>query len=176
MNDSNQKVWLITGCSTGLGRALAENVLKTGATVAATARSLAALDDLKEKYPDTCLPLSLEVTDRKQCEEVVKTVLAQTQRLDVLVNNAGYGLIGSLEESTDEQIQRNFATIVFGAIHLLRAALPRATRNIHGNGWRRSAPDGRLCPTRRSGNTIWTACTMSVRHWNGVSVTTETHE
>jgi NAD(P)-dependent dehydrogenase (short-subunit alcohol dehydrogenase family) len=131
MNESNQKVWLITGCSTGLGRALAENVLKTGATVAATARSAAALDDLKEKYPDTCVPLSLDVTDRKQCEEVVQVVLAQTQRLDVLVNNAGYGLIGSLEESTDEQIQRNFATIVFGAIHLIRAALPtlRAQRS-----------------------------------------------
>jgi NAD(P)-dependent dehydrogenase (short-subunit alcohol dehydrogenase family) len=131
MNASKQKVWLITGCSTGLGRALAENVLKAGATVAATSRSVAALDDLKNKYPDTCLPLSLDVTDRKQCEEVVRAVLAQTQRLDVLVNNAGYGLIGSLEESTDEQIQRNFATIVFGAIHLIRAALPtlRAQRS-----------------------------------------------
>ena len=124
MTESNQKVWLITGCSTGLGRALAENVLKAGSTVAATARSVASLADLKEKYPDTCLPLSLDVTDPQQCAEVVWAVLSQTQRLDVLVNNAGYGLIGCLEESTDEQIQKNFATIVFGAIHLMRAALP----------------------------------------------------
>jgi NAD(P)-dependent dehydrogenase (short-subunit alcohol dehydrogenase family) len=125
MNESHKKVWLITGCSTGLGRALAENVLRSGATVAATARSAEALNDLKEKYPDKCLPLSLDVTDRKRCEEVVQTILDQTERLDVLVNNAGYGIIGSLEETTEEQVQRNFATIVFGAIHLIRAALPK---------------------------------------------------
>ncbi len=131
MTNEKQKVWLITGCSTGLGRALAENALAAGATVAATARSAATLDGLKEKYPETCLPNSLDVTDREQCEEVVQAVIAQTQRIDVLVNNAGYGLLGSLEESTDEQIQKNFATIVFGAIHLIRAALPtlRAQRS-----------------------------------------------
>ena len=112
MSDSGQKVWLITGCSSGFGRALAKKVLETGATVAATARTLTALDDLKAQYPDKCLPLQLEVTDSKQCVEVVQAVVAQTRRLDVLVNNAGYGLIGSLEESTDEQIERNFATVV----------------------------------------------------------------
>ena len=124
MSDAGQKVWLITGCSSGLGRALAEKVLETGATVAATARTLTALDDLKAQYPDKCLPLQLDVTDRTQCMDVVQALVAETKRLDVLVNNAGYGLIGSLEESTDEQIERNFATIVFGAVRLIRAALP----------------------------------------------------
>jgi NAD(P)-dependent dehydrogenase (short-subunit alcohol dehydrogenase family) len=131
MNDAGQKVWLITGCSSGFGRALAEKVLETGATVAATARTIIALDDLKTQYPDNCLPLHLDVTDGKQCEELVRAVITKTKRLDVLVNNAGYGLIGPLEESSDEQIQRNFSTIVFGAIHLMRAALPtfRAQRS-----------------------------------------------
>jgi len=114
-----------------LGRALAEKVLETGATVAATARTLTALDDLKAQYPDKCLPLQLDVTDRTQCMDVVQALVAETKRLDVLVNNAGYGLIGSLEESTDEQIERNFATLVFGAVRLIRAALPtfRAQRS-----------------------------------------------
>ena len=131
MNESNKKVWLITGCSSGLGQALAEKVLEAGATVAATARSLASLDDLKSKYPETCLPLMLDVTDARQCQEVVHSVVAHAHRLDVIVNNAGYGIIGSLEETTDEQIQRNLATIVFGAIHIIRAALPtmRAQRS-----------------------------------------------
>jgi len=131
MNDAAQKVWLITGCASGLGRALAKKVLETGATVAATARALKTLDDLKAQYPGQCLPLQLDVTDGKQCAEVVQAVVAATKRLDVLVNNAGYGLIGSLEDSTDEQIERNFATIVFGAVRLMRAALPtfRAQRS-----------------------------------------------
>lgn len=131
MNDAAEKIWLITGCSSGFGRALAEKVLETGATVAATARTAAALDDLKAKYPEKCLPLQLDVTNGKQCEAVVQAVVAKTNRLDVLVNNAGYGLIGPLEESTEEQIERNFATIVFGAVHMMRAALPtfRAQRS-----------------------------------------------
>jgi NAD(P)-dependent dehydrogenase (short-subunit alcohol dehydrogenase family) len=131
MSNTEQKVWLITGCSSGFGRALAEKVLESGATVAATARNLAAVEDLKANYPDTCLPLQLDVTDANQCAEVVQAVVATTGRLDVLVNNAGYGVIGSLEETTDEQIERNFATIVFGAVRLMRAALPtfRAQRS-----------------------------------------------
>jgi NAD(P)-dependent dehydrogenase (short-subunit alcohol dehydrogenase family) len=131
MTDTAQKIWLITGCSSGFGKALAEKVLETGATVAATARSLDALESLRAKYPDSCLPLQLDVTDSKQCVEVVESVVARTGRLDVLVNNAGYGVIGSLEETTDEQIQRNFATIVFGAVALIRAALP-TFRAQHG--------------------------------------------
>ncbi len=131
MKDAGHKVWLITGCSSGFGKALAEKVLETGAIVSATARDVATLDELKARYPENCLPLQLDVTNGKQCEEVVQAVVAQTHRLDVLVNNAGYGLIGSLEESTDEQIERNFATIVFGAVRLMRAALPtfRAQRS-----------------------------------------------
>jgi len=124
MSETEPKTWLITGCSSGFGRALAEKALESGATVAATARALATLDDLKARYPEKCLPLELDVTHAGQCAQVVQTVVAATQRLDVLVNNAGYGLLGSLEETTDAQMQRNFATLVFGAVHLIRAALP----------------------------------------------------
>ena len=131
MNDPGQKVWLITGCSSGFGRALAEKVLESGAIVAATARTVAALDDLAARFAGTCLPMELDVTDGKQGEEVVQAVVAKTGRLDVLVNNAGYGLIGALEESSDEQMERVFATLVFGAVRLMRAALPtfRAQRS-----------------------------------------------
>jgi NAD(P)-dependent dehydrogenase (short-subunit alcohol dehydrogenase family) len=132
MNDTTQRAWLITGCSSGLGRALAEKVLAKGDLVAATARSLETLADLAERYPETCLPFALDVTEAGQVEAVVRGVVARTHRLDVVVNNAGYGLLGALEESTDEQIQRNFATIVFGAIYVLRAALPTLRAQRHG--------------------------------------------
>lgn len=151
MNNAGQKVWLITGCSSGLGRALAEKVLETGATVAATARTVAALDDLQAKYPDNCLPLQLDVTDGKQCKETVQAVVAATNRLDVLVNNAGYGVIGSLEETTDEQIERNFATIVFGAVHLMRAALP-------------------IFRTQRSGRIITISAAAAIANYAGFSI------
>jgi NAD(P)-dependent dehydrogenase (short-subunit alcohol dehydrogenase family) len=125
MNASSpSRVWLITGCSSGFGLALALAALARGQQVIATARQPSALDELIVRYPGTCRVLPLDVTDAVQ----VKTTVAQAAdlfgRLDVVVNNAGYGLIGAFEELGEEQIARNFDTNLFGALAVLRAALP----------------------------------------------------
>ena len=127
----SRKIWLVTGCSGGLGRAIADAALASGAGVFATARSVDTIADLQKKYPDSCWPLELDVTDPQAITEAFQSVRARTQRIDVVVNNAGYGLIGALEECSEEQIRRNFETIVFGAIHIMQAALPlmRAQRS-----------------------------------------------
>lgn len=121
---TSAKVWLITGSSTGFGRSLAEAVLHHGDRVIATARKPEQLNDLVTQYPDTVKALRLDVTQPQNVREVVEAAIATFGRIDVLVNNAGYGLIGALEEVSDEQIQRNFDTNLFGAIHMMRAVLP----------------------------------------------------
>jgi NAD(P)-dependent dehydrogenase (short-subunit alcohol dehydrogenase family) len=129
--DDSRRVWLITGCSSGLGRATADRALASGAGVFATARSVEKIADLQKKYPDSCWPLELDVTNRQAITKVFQSIRARSQRIDVVVNNSGYGLIGALEECSEEQVRRNFETIVFGAIHVMQAALPmmRAQRS-----------------------------------------------
>ncbi|MBW4694169.1 MAG: SDR family NAD(P)-dependent oxidoreductase [Lyngbya sp. HA4199-MV5] len=123
MTDST-KVWLITGSSTGFGRSLAEAVLKHGSRLIATARKPEQLDDLVKQYPDRVKAIWLDVTQPQSIREAVEAAIATFGRIDVLVNNAGYGLIGALEEVSDAQIQRNFDTVLFGSINMMRAVLP----------------------------------------------------
>ncbi|MEM8675914.1 MAG: SDR family oxidoreductase [Cyanobacteria bacterium P01_G01_bin.67] len=118
------KVWLITGSSTGFGRILAETVLKKGDRVIATARKPEQLADLITQYPETAFAVSLDVTNKAEIQTAIEQAIAKFGRIDVLVNNAGYGLIGALEEVSDTQIQRNFNTNLFGAINVMRAVLP----------------------------------------------------
>lgn len=118
------KVWLITGSSTGFGRILAEIVLKKGDRVIATARKPEQLADLITQYPETAFAVSLDVTNKAEIQTAIEQAIAKFGRIDVLVNNAGYGLIGALEEVSDAQIQRNFNTNLFGAINVMRAVLP----------------------------------------------------
>lgn len=127
------KVWFITGCSSGFGRALAEHLLITGHKVFATARQPEALDLLQAQYPETCQVAALDVTDNSQIQQSLESALNAFGRIDVLVNNAGYGLIGALEEFDDQQMRANFETNFFGAINLIRAALPtfRAQQSGH---------------------------------------------
>ncbi|MDF5730981.1 MAG: oxidoreductase [Rhizonema sp. PD38] len=120
----NKKVWLITGSSTGFGRALAQAVLKHGDDVVATARKPEQLNDLVGEFPDTAKAVRLDVTNLNEVKAVVDTVIEAFGRIDVLVNNAGFGLIGALEEVSEEQIRRNFETNLFGAINMMRAVLP----------------------------------------------------
>jgi NAD(P)-dependent dehydrogenase (short-subunit alcohol dehydrogenase family) len=122
--DHPRKVWFITGCSSGLGMAIAERALEGGAVVFTTARSVSTLDQHAQRYPETCRPLEVDVTDAEQVRAAFRAVEEQAGRIDVVVNNAGYGLIGALEECSDQQIARNFDTIVMGAIRVLRGALP----------------------------------------------------
>jgi NAD(P)-dependent dehydrogenase (short-subunit alcohol dehydrogenase family) len=130
---NNTRVWLITGSSTGFGRALTEAVLQHGDRVVATARKPEQLQDLVDRYPETAIAVRLDVTDSQDVQVAVQTSLDRFGRLDVLVNNAGYGSMGALEEINNETIQRQFATNVFGPLELIRAALPilRQQRSGH---------------------------------------------
>ncbi|MGL4619807.1 MAG: oxidoreductase [Chroococcidiopsis sp.] len=118
------KVWLITGCSTGFGRALAEAVLKKGDYLLATARNLEQLQDLIEHYPETAKTFRLDVTSPQDIQAAVETAIAIFGRIDVLVNNAGHGFIAALEEVSDDEIHQFFETNFFGAVRLMRAVLP----------------------------------------------------
>lgn len=118
------KVWLITGCSTGFGRALAEAVLKQGDYLLATAREPEQLRALIENYPETAKPVRLDVTSPQDIQAAIDTAIATFGRIDVLVNNAGHGLIAALEEVSDVDIYQFFETNFFGALRLMRTVLP----------------------------------------------------
>jgi NAD(P)-dependent dehydrogenase (short-subunit alcohol dehydrogenase family) len=118
------KVWLITGCSTGFGRALAEAVLKKGDSLLATARKPEQLRALIAHYPETAKAVRLDVTSPQDIQAVVDTAIATFGRIDVLVNNAGHGLIAALEEVSDEETHQFFETNFFGALRLMQAVLP----------------------------------------------------
>ncbi|MBA1276060.1 SDR family oxidoreductase [Stutzerimonas azotifigens] len=118
------KTWFITGTSSGLGRILAERALARGDQVFATARKLAALDELKARYPERLHTLALELTDTAGIRQAVDTAFAQAGRIDLVVSNAGYGLVGAAEELSDAQIERQLATNLLGSIQIIRAALP----------------------------------------------------
>jgi NAD(P)-dependent dehydrogenase (short-subunit alcohol dehydrogenase family) len=118
------KIWFITGASRGFGRIWAESALKRGDRVAATARDLHTLENLKTTYGDAFLPLQLDVRDRKACFENVDKAAAHFGRLDIVVNNAGYGLFGAIEEVSEAEARDQFETNVFGALWITQAALP----------------------------------------------------
>lgn len=132
-NSSQARVWLITGSSTGFGRTLAEAVLDQGETVVLTARNPQQVEDLTAKFPDRTLAQRLDVTNPKEVREVVKQAIATFGRIDVLVNNAGYGTLGAIEEISDEDIRRQFETNVFGALDLTRAVLPHLRQQRSGH-------------------------------------------
>ncbi|MBF6272479.1 MULTISPECIES: SDR family oxidoreductase [Nocardia] len=118
------KVWFITGVSRGFGREWALAALERGDRVAGTARKLETLDDIVAAYPDTFLPLQLDVTDRAGDFAAVAEAAERFGRLDVVVNNAGYGHFGMIEELTEEEIRAQLETNVFGALWVTQAALP----------------------------------------------------
>lgn len=129
----NAKVWLITGSSTGFGRSLTEAVLKKGDRVIATARKPEQLDDLVAKYTDTAKAVRLDVTNPQEVHDAVDAAIDAFGHIDVLVNNAGYGTVGAIEEVSDEAIRRQFDTNVFGALEMMRTVLPimRQQRSGH---------------------------------------------
>lgn len=124
MTTSSPRTWLITGASRGLGRAFAEVALDAGDSVIATARKPESLDDLVATHPERALALALDVTDRTQVLQVVEKAAAFTGRLDVLVNNAGYGLAGGVEEASEQEVRDQFEVNVFGALWCTQAVLP----------------------------------------------------
>lgn len=118
------KVWFITGTSRGFGRVWAEAALERGDRVAATARDVSTVNELVERYGDAVLPLELDVTDLAAGESAVRKAAEHFGRIDVLVNNAGYGVLGAIEELTEDQVRRVVDTNVFGALFITRAVLP----------------------------------------------------
>jgi len=123
MKNSNQKVWFITGASKGLGLSLAKKLLNEGEKVVATSRSL---DDLKSTIGEheNFLPLLLNLTDEKNVGEGIDKAVNHFGKIDVIVNNAGYGLLGALEELSDEEARMNFEVNVFGSLNVIRKAMP----------------------------------------------------
>jgi NAD(P)-dependent dehydrogenase (short-subunit alcohol dehydrogenase family) len=130
---AEQKIWIVTGSSRGLGRAIVEGVLERGDIVVATARKTSDLQDLVDKYGDRVKAASLDVTKPEQAQRVVKETVQQFGRIDVLVNNAGYGFMGAFEEMTSEQFANQIDTNFWGTVHVCRAAIPvlRAQRAGH---------------------------------------------
>lgn len=129
----NKKIWFITGASTGFGRCLAEELLAKGYHVVLTARKPETVEDLKQKYQERTLVLKLDVTKNDQIKSAVKEVLLKWGRIDVLVNNAGYGIVGALEEVSEEEMLRVFQTNVFGLINLTKEVLPSMRQNKAGH-------------------------------------------
>ena len=118
------KVWFITGSSRGFGREFALAALKRGDQVAATARDVGTLTDLVERFGDAVLPLRVDVTDRAQVFDAVAAAQERFGRLDVVVNNAGYSLIGAVEELGEQELRDQLETNVFGVFHVTQAVLP----------------------------------------------------
>ncbi|MDH6543814.1 SDR family oxidoreductase [Streptomyces sp. SPB4] len=119
-----QKIWFITGASRGFGREWAIAALERGDSVAATARDLSTLGDLRDRYGERLLPLRLDVTDRDADFAAVRQAHERFGRLDVVVNNAGYGHFGMIEELTEAEARAQLETNLFGALWVTQAALP----------------------------------------------------
>jgi NAD(P)-dependent dehydrogenase (short-subunit alcohol dehydrogenase family) len=138
--------WLITGCSTGLGRAFAEAVLARGDHAVVTARDVTKVQDLADKHPDTALALPLDVTDDAQVAAAVAAAEERFGRVDVLVNNAGYGYRAAVEEGTDEDVRQLFDTHVFGTVRTVKAVLPGMRARRSGTIVNLSSIGARICP------------------------------
>lgn len=118
------KIWFITGSSRGFGRVWAEAALERGDKVAATARSTKTLKTLVDSYADNVLPLELDVTNKAHVDQAVLRAHEAFGRIDVLVNNAGYGLFGTIEEVSESQAREQIETNVFGALWVTKAVVP----------------------------------------------------
>ena len=127
------RVWLITGCSSGIGRELARAALEAGDCVALSARDAATLRDLAGIHPERALALALDVTDAGQVSRAVSEAERRFGRIDVLVNNAGYGYLAAIEEGEEAEVRALFETNFFGLVAMIRAVLPgmRARRSGH---------------------------------------------
>jgi NAD(P)-dependent dehydrogenase (short-subunit alcohol dehydrogenase family) len=133
VSSGKSRTWFITGASTGFGRLLAEEVLKNGGKVVATARKLDNVADLEAKYPERAQALALDVTDAAQVDSAVTQAFAKFGHVDVLVNNAGYGVAGAIEEVSEAEFMPMFETNVFGLLRVTRAFLPYLRKQRGGH-------------------------------------------
>ncbi len=133
MENNESRVWFITGCSTGFGRELAKAVLARGERVVATARKVEEVQDFEESGPELARAVRLDVTDPEEVSGAVDATLDAFGRIDVLVNNAGYGSMGGVEEISAEEIRRQFEVNVFGVLNVTRAVLPHMRERRQGH-------------------------------------------
>ena len=131
--NKTEKVWFITGSSRGFGRIWTEAALQRGDKVAATARKPESIADLKEKYGENVLTLKLDVTQPDQVKSAVETAYNHFGRLDVVFNNAGYSLVGTIEESSADDIRKLYETNVMGPVSVIQAALPLLRKQGKGH-------------------------------------------
>lgn len=129
----NNKVWFITGASKGLGLELAKKLLAEGYKVAATSRNEEALVKAIGNPSENFLPLEMDLVDEKSVKNAIEVAVSHFKTIDVLVNNAGYGLLGALEELTDAEARKNYEVNVFGLLNVIRNTMPymRAARSGH---------------------------------------------
>src|SRR5271157_4244147 len=153
------KVWLVTGSASGLGRNIAEAVLESGDRLVATARDPKRLDDLVKKYGDRVRAVPLDVTDESAAQSAVQTAVAAFGRLDVVVNNAGYGDIAPFEQLSTERFKSVVDTNFYGVVNVCRAAIPIMRTQKSGCILQISSVGGRLA---RPGNTPYHAAKWAV--------------
>ena len=133
MENTNSPVWFITGCSSGFGRELAKLILQRGWKAVITARNIDQVKDIAEGYENTALVLPLDVNKKEQVSSAVAKAEETFGRIDVLVNNAGYGYFSSIEEGEEEKIRSQFETNVFGLVNMIQAVLPGMRKQRHGH-------------------------------------------
>ena len=129
----NKKIWFVTGASKGLGLVLVKTLLKAGYRVAATSRNINELQLAVGVISDTFLPLAVDLKNEKSVEKGIQDTIAKFGTIDVVVNNAGYGLIGSLEELSDKEVRENFDVNVFGVLNVIRKVLPYLRKQQSGH-------------------------------------------
>ncbi|WP_410810843.1 SDR family NAD(P)-dependent oxidoreductase [Micromonospora sp. 067-2] len=141
-----QRVFLITGSSRGLGRELARAALAAGNLVVATARDSTAVQDLADAHPDTARAITLDVTDPQAAEAAVQVAVRDFGRLDVLINNAGYANVASIEDTSLADFRAQVETNLWGAVNVTKAALPVLRQQRGGHVVQLSSVSGRLAP------------------------------
>ncbi|KFF06645.1 oxidoreductase [Flavobacterium reichenbachii] len=129
----NNKVWFITGASKGIGLLLAQKLLAQGQRVAATSRSEAGLIKVLGSPSENFLPLEMDLTNEKSVKNAIEITISHFKTIDVLVNNAGYGLLGTLEELTDQESRKNYDVNVFGLLNVIRNTMPYMRANQSGH-------------------------------------------
>ena len=128
-----KKVWFVTGASKGLGLSLVKKLIAEGYSVAATSRNVSDLETAVGADRKVFLPLAMNLTDENSIGEAIEETVSHFGRIDVVVNNAGYGLTGALEELTDAEIRQNFDVNVFGSINVIRKAMPYLRKQQSGH-------------------------------------------
>src|SRR5215216_1241694 len=121
---SNQNIWFVTGASKGLGLTLVKKLLSEGYKVAATSRNISDLESAVGVTSDAFLPLAVNIKSEESVQQAIEKTIGTFGKIDVVVNNAGYGMLGGLEETTDQEARDNFEVNVFGSLNVIRKVLP----------------------------------------------------